>query len=132
MNYIKRVLVLIAAIIVLTPVAFAGDSGEWKNQKFKVKGDWSIEQRADGNFLVLSEDFKTKNAPDLKLFVSKKPYTEINGSNATADAALISLLKSNTGGQSYRIPDNINMSDYQSLLIHCEKFSKLWASTPLK
>ena len=53
-------------------LAFAGQSGGWNKQEIKVKGAWSIEQRADGNYLILDDAFKTKNAPDLKFFVSKK------------------------------------------------------------
>jgi hypothetical protein len=127
----KQLFILLFALLAIAPTAFANSSGGWKNQEFKVKGSWSIEQRTDGNYIVLSDEFKTKNAPDLKLFVSKKPYGAIKGNNATQEAAVISLLSSNKGGQSYKIPSNINLSDYQSLVIHCEQYSKLWASTPL-
>ena len=132
MKHIKKIFVLFVALMAITPAAFAQQSGGWQKQDFKVKGQWSIEQRTDGNYIVLSDDFKTKKAPDLKLFVSKKSYSDINGKNATQDAAVISLLDSHKGGQSYKIPSNINLSDYQSLIIHCEQYSKLWASTPLK
>ena len=113
-------------------LAFAGQSGGWNKQEIKVKGAWSIEQRADGNYLILDDAFKTKNAPDLKFFVSKKGFGSINGKNATDSAVLISELKSAKGGQEYKIPSNINLSDYSSLVLHCEQYSKLWASTPLK
>ncbi len=113
-------------------LAFAGQTSGWKNQEFKVKGAWSIEQRADGNYLILDDAFKTKNAPDLKFFVSKKGFSSINGKNATDGAVLVSKLKSAKGGQEYKIPANINLGDYSSLVLHCEQYSKLWASTPLK
>jgi len=132
MKYLKGLFVLFAAIMIVTPAAFAQSSGGWQKQDFKVKGTWSIEKRADGNFVVLSDDFKTKNAPDLKIFVSKKSYSDINGKNATDDAAQVAVLKSHKGGQSYKIPASINLNDYRSLIIHCEEYSKLWASTSLK
>ena len=113
-------------------LAFAAESGKWQNQEFKVKGSWSIEQRADGNYLVISDDFKTRSAPDLKFFLSKNSFDAINGKNATDGAVLISQLSSSKGGQSYKIPSNINVEDYQSLVLHCEQYSKLWASTPIK
>ncbi|MEM8834077.1 MAG: DM13 domain-containing protein, partial [Pseudomonadota bacterium] len=86
---------------------------------------------ADGNYLVISDDFKTLNAPDLKFFLSKNNFQAINGSNATQDAVLISPLSKNKGSQEYKIPSNIDVSDYSSLIIHCQQFSKLWASTPI-
>ena len=125
-------LLSLLALIAMISFALAADSKPWKNQEFKVKGNWSIEQRADGNYIVLDEAFKTRGAPDLKLFVSKANYSDITGKNATRNASFVAKLKSNKGAQSYKIPSNINVSDYQSLIIHCEQYSKLWASTPLQ
>lgn len=125
-------LLTLFTLIAMISFALAADSKPWSNQEFKVKGNWSIEQRADGNYIVLDEAFKTRGAPDLKLFVSKTNYSDITGKNATSNADLVAKLKSNKGAQSYKIPSNINVSDYQSLIIHCEQYSKLWASTPLQ
>ncbi len=125
---------IIAAFIMMLPLAlaanYASNSG-WQNQEYKVSGSWSVEQRSDGDYIVLSDDFKTRNAPDLKLFVSNKTFSDINGGNATQGAKLIAKLSSSKGGQAYKIPEGVNLSDFQSLIIHCEQFSKLWASTPL-
>lgn len=125
-------LMAFTALILMISSAFAQVDRSWQNQEFKVKGTWSIEQRADGNYLVVSDDFKTKSAPDLKFFLSKNDYGSITGKNATHGAALVAKLTSTKGGQAYKIPSNINLSDYQSLVLHCEQYSKLWASTPLR
>jgi len=106
--------------------------GAWQNQEFKVKGNWAVEQRADGDYIVLSDDFKTRSAPDLKLFFSKNNFSGVTGSNATQDSIFVAKLNSAKGGQAYKIPAGVNISDYQSLILHCEQYSKLWASTPLK
>jgi len=133
MKQILSLFVATVTVLVLSfTMAFAGQPSGWQNQEIKVKGAWSIEQRADGNYLILDNAFKTKNAPDLKFFLSKKGYSSINGNNAANDAVLISQLKSAKGGQEYKIPSNINLADYSSLVLHCEQYSKLWASTPLK
>ncbi len=125
--------ILVASAIFTFSVSTASaGQGTWDKQNFKVKGSWSIEQRSDGNYLVLSDDFKTRSAPDLKFFLSKKEFGDINGRNATDSAVLISEISSAKGGQSYKIPANINVSDYESLVLHCEQYSKLWASTSLK
>ena len=121
---------LFAALFLFTNTAQAGQS--WQKQDFKVKGTWAIEQRSDGNYLVLDDAFKTKKAPDLKFFLSKNSYQDINGNNATSNAVQIAVLKSVKGGASYKIPANVNVADYKSLVLHCEQYSKLWASTPLK
>ena len=113
-------------------IAFAGEAGAWKKQDFNVKGTWTLENKADGQYITLSDEFKTKSAPDLKLFLSKNNYSGITGTNATNNAVQVAVLKSAKGGQSYKIPAGIDVSAYQSLVLHCEQYSKLWASTPLK
>lgn len=125
-------LLMAGAIFTLSFSNASAGEGTWDKQDFKVKGSWSIEKRSDGEYLVLSDDFKTRKAPDLKFFLSKKSYGDINGRNATDEAVLISQISSAKGGQSYKIPAGVNVSDYQSLVLHCEQYSKLWASTSLK
>lgn len=129
---IFHLLLMTGAILFLSFSSSFAAEGGWQNQEFKVKGSWSIEHRADGNYIVLSDDFKTRSAPDLKLFFSKSNFSGINGSNATQDSAFVAKLSSSKGGQAYKIPDGVNVSDYESLVLHCEQYSKLWASTPLK
>jgi len=120
------------SLFIFVTGAFAGTPSSWANQEFKVKGTWSIEQKEDGNYLVLSDDFKTKNAPDLKFFVSNADYQSVTGGNATNGAVQIAKLSSSKGGQSYKIPASVDTSNYKTLILHCEQYSKLWASTPLK
>lgn len=132
LTIVFHLLLMAGAIFTLSVSNASAGQGTWDKQDFKIKGSWSIEQRADGNYLVLSDDFKTRSAPDLKFFLSKKKFSDINGSNATDGATLISEISSSKGGQSYKIPSNINVSDYESLVLHCEQYSKLWASTSLK
>jgi len=124
--------VAMAALFIFTSSAFAETADVWQNQNLKVKGQWSIEQKNGETFLTLNDEFKTRGAPDLKLFLSKSNFQNITGDNATNDAVLISPLKSKKGAQTYKIPSNISIDEYQSLILHCEQYSKLWASTPLK
>jgi hypothetical protein len=124
-------LTLIALFLMISGVS-AQTQQAWENQNFKVKGTWSIEKKQDGNYIILDDAFKTKKAPDLKLFLSKEIANDIKGETATQSATLVAKLSSNKGAQSYKIPVNVNIDDYQSLIIHCEQYSKLWASTSLK
>ena len=129
---VSTMLLAFLALVAICSAASAAEYSVWKNQELKVKGTWSIEQRVDGNYLVVSDDFKTKKAPDLKFFLTKANYSAVNGNNATDGAVLVAKLKSTKGAAEYKIPSNINVSDYNSLVLHCEKYGKLWASTPLK
>lgn len=81
--------------------------------------------------MQLDEDFKTKSAPDLKLFLSKKQPEAINGRNAIDDSAFLAKLNSTKGAQEYKIPDDVNIEDYNTIILHCQRFSKLWGASTL-
>ncbi len=122
----------------LAPVAAAQavetvlHEGVWTKKSFKSSGEWTIVQEADGAMYVkLSDDFRTRRAPYLKIFLSPQPASDTTGDNATDGALLVAELSSNKGGQVYEIPAGTDLSQYQSILIHCEAYSKLWSAADL-
>jgi len=122
-----------AAFVIAAGAALAAEpvaSGEWMIQAYDTSGEWRVTRDGDALIVTLSDDFQTKRGPDLKIFLSPKPAGEITGRNATDGSVLVAELKSNRGGQTYRI-EGVDISDYQSIIIHCEAFSKLWAVAPL-
>ena len=96
-----------------------------------MQGTWTIVEEDGDRFLVLSSDFKTRSAPDLKLFLSKHTVSGATNRNATDRAVLIAPLAKNKGGQRYPIPRDVDLTEYSTLLLHCEKYSKLWAASEL-
>ncbi len=105
--------------------------GSFTKKKYKISGEWSIIEQDGQRILRLSESFKTKNGPDLKVFLSPKSIKSVTGKTATEGAVQISVLKANKGAQDYVIPDAINLSSFQSVLIHCEAYSVLWGGSDL-
>lgn len=106
-------------------------SGEWTKKTFKSSGSWEIYQADGKTFVKLSSDFRTRNAPDLKIFLSPLAADATTGSNATDGSFLVAALTSNAGEQVYEIPASVNLADYMSILIHCEQYSKLWSAADL-
>ncbi len=124
---------LILVLGLLTTV-FAGEiaAGSWTKKGFAVAGGWSIIER-DGEHLVLLDDgFKTKNAPDLKIFLSPLPLEEIRNHNATQGAVFVGALRSAKGAQELRIPAGTDLERFRTILIHCESYSKLWGGASLR
>jgi len=101
-------------------------------KKYNIKGSWTLVQRSDKTSIRFSEDFKTKNGPDLKVFLSPKSAAEVNGKNATDGAILLGVLKNNKGVQAYEIPEGTDLSLYSTVLVHCEAYSVLWGGGSLK
>ena len=100
-------------------------SGEWVGKNYQVEGKYFIMKSESGYKLILSSDFSTNRGPDLKIFLSELPPEKVNDFNAD-EGFKLSELQSNRGSQEYLFPPNFNPADYSTIMIHCEKFSKLW------
>lgn len=145
MKYILS-LVLLSFALFLGPQALANDDapsssavtkqGAFIKKRYRIKGGWEIATNRDGQTVIhFDDDFKTKGGPDLKVFLSQTPVEQLSGVTAINSAVKLSVLKSNRGRQSYIVPDDIDVADYSSVIIHCEAYSVLWggfdiAATP--
>ncbi|MEO1251151.1 MAG: DM13 domain-containing protein [Pseudomonadota bacterium] len=136
--FISALVALFAAPAAATAAAAAEEapravhySGEWTKKSFNSSGTWEIYEENGSTFVKLSADFRTRNAPDLKIFLSPLAASDANNKNATDGAVLISPLSSNRGEQIYEIPADVDLSAFQSILIHCERFSKLWSAADI-
>ena len=109
----------------------AAHEGTWTKFKAKTKGSWSITVEGDKRYINFNDEFKTKRAPDLKIVLSPKPLANITNRNALDGSVIISLLTSYSGAQRFEIPQDVNLEDYQTLLIHCEKFTYVWSGGSL-
>lgn len=128
--------VLIASIIgclLIVGVAMAATlhQGTWTKKGFAIEGQWKIVEDGNKKFVELDSSFRTKNAPDLKIFLSPKTLAQLNGSNATQQAVLVAELESPRGAQRYEIPAGTDLGKFRTILIHCEKYSKLWGGAAL-
>ncbi len=106
-------------------------SGDWVDKKYSIKGSWEVVNRDGKSFLVLDQAFKTKNGPDLKIYLSTLTIDKVKGSNVDSSSIKISPLKSSRGAQEYEIPSDIDLAKYASVLIHCEAYSVLWGGGSL-
>ncbi len=93
---------------VLASGAFRGQSGH------TASGGVRVLKTAQGAVVVLGPDFKFDGAPDPKLGF---------GNNGYVKSTQFSILKSNSGQQTYDIPATIDPADYTELWVWCEKYS---------
>ena len=56
---------------------------------------------------------------------------EIGDRNATDGSVLTAPLESNRGAQRYPIDQAIEPTEYRTIIIHCQQYSKYWAGGPL-
>ena len=87
------------------------------------QGDaYTIPLEDKSNVLRL-ENFKSTNGPDLFVYLS----TDENAS----DFVNLGELKANSGNQNYEIPDDVDLSKYNKVLIWCKAFCVLFGSAEL-
>lgn len=75
----------------------------------------------NGQYKVVLDNFSISGGPDLKVYLSKTntPNEFVNLGNLTAATI-------------YAIPQNVVLSDYKYVLIHCQQYNHLFAVALLK
>ncbi|GAA5220668.1 DM13 domain-containing protein [Membranihabitans marinus] len=97
--------------------SFVGKTGH------RVSG--SVVVSADSKTLTLQEDFSTQSGPGLQIYLSKSADSGSGGIDLGA-------IKSNSGTQTYTIPDGVKVSDYKFVLVYCKPFSVVFGAAELK
>jgi len=121
-----------AAPTTITQVAQVNlPAGDFIKKKKSIKGNWSVVQENGQTIIRFADDFKTKNGPDLKIFLSPQTIQAVNGKTATAGSVNLGVLKSTNGTQDYVLPAGVNLADFNSVLVHCEAYSILWGGGAL-
>jgi Electron transfer DM13 len=92
------------------------------------KGKVSIYQRA----VFLEPDFEVGPGPAFHVYLV--PKSAIRSSSDMKDVMYVDLgrLRSFKGSQRYEIPDGVNLKDYPSVIIWCERFGVLISPADLK
>lgn len=100
-----------------------------KESGIEAKGAFEV-RKADGKFsLVIKDDFRVSEGPDLYFAFHPLAWAQITGSNAKTSALRVEPgLKSLAGAQSYALPDDFDAGKYPTLIVHCWKYDHLYAA----
>jgi hypothetical protein len=85
-------------------------------------GQALVYQLADGSRVLRLQDFEVDNGPDLHVYLV--PINPVPGSVGTEIPGSVDLgaLKGNIGDQNYEIPADLDLSQFQSVVIWCQPF----------
>ena len=128
---------LVSLLVLFTALPLFGAEkvlfeGTWTKKGFEIAGTWKVVEDGDRHYVVLDEAFRTKKAPDLKIFLSPKSLAELGNRNATEGSVLVGPLPGARGAQRLAVPAGTNPSEFRTLVLHCEQYSKLWGGAPLR
>ena len=95
------------------------------------KGQALIYQLADGSRILRLQDFEVDNGPDLHVYLI--PINPVPSSVGLEIPGSVDLgkLKGNLGDQNYEIPADLDLSQFQSVVIWCQPFRVPFIAAPL-
>ena len=93
------------------------------------EGSATIYELPDDSQIVRLENFRVTNGPQLHVILSPNAPDTIFGD--VGDYVDLGALSGNIGNQNYTIPDDINIEDYQSVIIYCVPFNVIFSVAPL-
>lgn len=91
------------------------------------EGVATIYQLPDGEHVLRFEAFNVTNGPDLHVLLS----TSADPFNDLGDYIDLGQLKGNMGNQNYAIPADVDVSQYNSIVIYCLPFHVNFAAATL-
>lgn len=77
----------------------------------------------DGSAVLRLEDFRVTNGPDLFVYLSTD--------RTASDYVDLGMLKANSGNQNYELPDGVDLSKYDNVIIWCKSFSVYFGGAQL-
>ncbi len=83
-------------------------------------GTAAIYQLEDGTLLLRFEDFEVTNGPDLHVYLV--PHENPTTSEDLGGYVDLGSLKGNIGDQNYEVPDGVDISEFDSVVIYCVPF----------
>ncbi|MEV0416275.1 DM13 domain-containing protein [Streptomyces sp. NPDC050448] len=89
----------------------------------------------DGSRTLRLENLDTSSGPDLRVWLTDAPVKEgKDGWFVFDDGKYVSLgkLKGNKGDQNYEIPAGVNLADYSSVTIWCDRFNVSFGAAALQ
>jgi Electron transfer DM13 len=107
-------------------------SGEFRSLEHGTTGVAVILQIEDGSRFLRLEGLKTSNGPDLRVILTDQPVSD--DWHVWDDGAYLDLgaLKGNVGSSNYAIPDDLDLSGFDTAVIWCRRFSVGFGVAPLE
>ena len=111
------------------PVALSVGSFEDIDATHRGSGTATIYELEDGSRVLRLEDFEVTNGPDLHVLLV--PHPDPSGRDDVTGYLDLGELKGNIGSQNYEIPDDVDLSEYGSVVIYCVPFHVLFSTASL-
>ncbi|MFJ3203823.1 DM13 domain-containing protein [Streptomyces sp. NPDC086989] len=110
-------------------------TGSLISHEHTTTGTAELVRLPDGSYTLRLANLDTSNGPDLRVWLTDAPVKEgVDGWRVFDDGKHVSLgkLKGNKGDQNYAVPAEVNVADYSSVTIWCDRFDVSFGAAPLR
>ena len=106
--------------------------GRFVSHEHGTSGRVRVVSQPDGSRLLAIEDLDTSDGPDLHVWLTDAEVSE-DGWRVFDDGRYVDLgeLRGNKGNLVYELPAGVDLADYQSVSIWCERFSVSFGAAAL-
>lgn len=94
--------------------------GEFTSLAHGSSGTAAVVELAEGDRVLTFSELDTDNGPDLRVYLVEGP---INDNGDGGDFVDLGALKGNKGNQQYAVPDGVDVSRFDTVVIWCRAFS---------
>jgi hypothetical protein len=94
------------------------------------EGTATVFELPDGSHLLRLEDFRVTNGPDLHVVLSTAEDPR-DSAELGEDYVDLGMLKGNVGSQNYEIPADVDISQFNSVVIYCLPFHVVFSTATL-
>jgi len=109
-----------------TPVILS--TGSFISGEHDTSGTALLVALPDGSLVVRFEDLDTSNGPDLRVVLSTDDASDAWKYDSRH---ILGELKGNIGDQNYSIPSDVDLTQFGSVVVWCERFSVAFGAAPL-
>jgi hypothetical protein len=98
------------------------------------KGRATVYRAADGTMSLRLTDFSTSNGPDVHVVLAREsdPGLKNNVPGQALKSIEVGVLKGNEGDQEYRLPANVDLTQYDTVAVYCERFRAVFGTAKLE
>jgi hypothetical protein len=105
------------------PISYAGTFVGVGDGIHDAQGDAYTIPLEDGSDVLRLENFKSTNGPDL--------YVYLSTDKSASEFINLGKLKASSGNQNYEIPNEVDLTEYNKVLIWCKAFGVLFGSAEI-
>ncbi len=98
----------------------------WRSRDKETTGEVFLTQEGEKLF-VRFENLNTSNGPDLFVYLAK----DLEDNGRPIDFVNLGSLKANKGDSNYEVPSDVDINEYNYVVIWCERFSVSFADAAI-